>query len=77
MITTEDDYTTTTQSVVFEPGETSVTVDVPIQDDIILEDTELFSATLMSDLPNVVLYDNASNANIAIIDNDRKFQSNL
>ena len=77
MITTEDDYTTTTQSVVFEPGETSVMVDVPIQDDIILEDIELFSATLMSDLPNVVLYDNASNANIAIIDNDRKFQSNL
>ena len=56
----------------FEPGETSVTVDVPIQDDAILEDTESFSATLMSQLPNVLVFENASNADIAILDNDRK-----
>ena len=68
----EDDYSTTTRNVFFEAGETSVTVDVPIQDDMILEDTEFFSATLMSQLPNVLVFENASNADIAILDNDRK-----
>ena len=69
---TEEDYTPTTQNVFFAPGETSAVVDIPIQDDEILEDAELFSATLTSELPNVVVFNNASNAEILIRDNDRK-----
>ena len=56
----------------FEPGETIATVDIPIEDDDILEDTEMFTASLFSDLPNVLVFENASVAGISIFDNDRK-----
>ena len=66
------DYDPITRTVVFGPGETTATVDVPITDDEILEDIETFSATLTSDLPNVVVQADNSNADITIGDNDRE-----
>ena len=58
--------------MVFGPGETSQTVDIAIEDDSILEDTELFTASLVSDQSNVMVVANASNAEISILDNDRE-----
>ena len=58
--------------MVFGPGETTQTVDIAIDDDAILEDTELFTASLVSDQSNVMVVANASNAEISILDNDRE-----
>ena len=57
----------------FEPGEINKTVVVPIADDLILEDDELFTATLISTEQNVIVDNDRSNADITILDNDREF----
>ena len=50
---------------------------VPITDDFTLEDLENFSATLTSQLPNVIVSDNSSNADITIIDDDRELFTSI
>ena len=47
-------------------------VNVSITDDEVLEEDETFSATLTSDLPNVVVQADSSNAVVTIRDNDRE-----
>ena len=48
-------------------------VTVPILNDFILEDDEGFTATLMSDRPNVIVDPDRGNAAVTILDNDREF----
>ena len=60
-------------NVVFASGQTTTTVDVTITDDTVLEEDEIFTATLMSQEPNVIIQDANSNADISIFDDDRKF----
>ena len=56
----------------FGPGEVSQVVTVPIQDDTVLEDLEMFSAILMPTESNVVVEEASSRANITIVDDDRE-----
>ena len=72
-IITVGDYTPITMTVVFASGQTTATVDVPITNDMVLEEDEVFTATLMSQEPNVIIQDANSNADITIFDDDRKF----
>ena len=67
------DYTPVVETVFFGPEEMSVMVTVPILDDVILEDDEVFTATLMSDRPNVIVDPDRGNAAVTILDNDREF----
>ena len=68
----ESDFTPVMDDVVFEAGVTSVLVNVMITDDTTLEDDEIFTAAIISREPNVIVDDARSNANIAILDNDRE-----
>ena len=56
--------------VPFFPRETSAQVQVPITDDSILEDTEVFTATLSTTDPHVVFGDDT--AFVTILDNNGK-----
>ncbi|APG64219.1 hypothetical protein LPB136_02035 [Tenacibaculum todarodis] len=61
------DYTVTTIEVTFNPGETSTTVDIEIEDDLLLENTETFNVN------GTVTSGNATNATpsiVTILDND-------
>ena len=62
------DYTSTLITVVFGPGATEATSQVPIVDDSIMEETEEFRATLSTTDPIVVLGNHF--AGITILDND-------
>ena len=64
------DYLAISVTVMFQPGDESVTLDVPILDDTILEEVELFSALLTSDAPNVIVEDDRASAGVSIFDND-------
>ena len=57
-------------NILFESGETSKTVEVSIENDLVLEDIEMFTATIASDMPNVLIDGSSGEAEIAIIDND-------
>ncbi|MDO6600681.1 Calx-beta domain-containing protein, partial [Tenacibaculum sp. 1_MG-2023] len=62
-----DDYTVETIEVTFLAGETSTTVDIDIEDDLLLENTETFSVN------GTVTSSNATNATpsiVTILDND-------
>ena len=74
-VSTVSDFTPTFSTLEFSPGEDEKVVIVPITDDATLEDVEAFSATLISDKPNVIVNDSTSNADITIIDNDRELSS--
>ena len=65
------DYTATTATVVFGPDESNKTVLVPIEDDDVLEESEMFFATLMTSDPKV----NFSKfiASISIVDNEGEY----
>ena len=70
---TVDDYTPVITNVVFASGRTTAIVDVTITNDMIFEGDEMFSATLVSQEPNVMVHGGSSNADITIFDDDRKF----
>jgi hypothetical protein len=59
------DYTATTDTLAFGPGETQHTVSVPILDDAMQEDSETFSLHLSSTAAN-----NAATSTAAILDDD-------
>ena len=67
------DYLTTAGFVEFGPGEVSQVVTVSIVEDTVLEDLEMFSATLMSTETNVVVEVASSRADITIVDDDREY----
>ena len=62
------DYSTVISEVTFQPGETRITVPVPISDDDIFEDVEVFRAHLTTTDDNVNIGD--SMATVSIVDND-------
>ena len=69
------DYTSGPYPVLFRAGETSVTFDVPITDDSILEDNENFMLTIdQSSLPGYVFCGNPDEATVTIVDDDRKYK---
>jgi len=66
------DYTSGPYTVTFPAGETSVTFDVPITDDI-LEGNENFMLTIdQSSLPTGVNRGDPSEATVTIVDDDGK-----
>ena len=64
------DFTIVSTTVEFGPGEDSVPVNIPITDDAVPEGVEVFTATLMSNAPNVVV--SGSEATITILENDQR-----
>ena len=64
------DFTATSIDVTFIPGQTTATVEVPITDDSVSEDTEMFSAVLSTTNPNVMLGEDT--ASVTILDDDSK-----
>ena len=57
----------------FNPGEYFKEIDVSIVDDEVLEDLEMFSATLTSYEPNVVVEEFSDRAIVSIVDEDREY----
>lgn len=58
----------------FQPGETSTTIEVPINDDLLVEGAEQFFGRIIpgSDPPaNLEIF--APNATVTIVDNDCKY----
>jgi len=65
------DYDSGPYSVMFTAGMTSVSFDVPINDDNILETNEDFTITInSSSLPNGVTRDSPGAATVTIMDDD-------
>ena len=64
------DFTGTSIDVTFTPGQIAATVEVPITDDSVSEDTEMFSAVLSTTNPNVMFGEDT--ASVTILDNDSK-----
>ena len=62
------DYTPTPISVTFTAGQTDTTVEVPIIDNSVVEDTEIFTAQLSTTNPNVMFGEDS--ASVTILDND-------
>ena len=54
----------------FEPGQTEFTVEVPIIDNAIVEETEIFTALLSTTNQNVMVIEDS--ADVTILDNDGK-----
>jgi len=67
------DYNSGPYSITFSAGVTSVTFDISINDDSILEDNENFMLTIdQSSLPTNVNRGNPGSATVTIVDNDGK-----
>ena len=59
--------------VFFGAGEMRKMVQVGIQNDSVLEAVEMFSASIISGEPNVIVNDTRSYANVTILDDDSEF----
>ena len=68
------DYTSGPYTVTFPAGSTTATFNVPITDDMILEELENFMLTINSSLPTGVTRGTPSEATVTIVDDDRKFK---
>jgi len=69
------DYNSGPYPVIFPAGVTSVTFDVPITDDNILEGSEKFMLTVdQSSLPDYVFHGNPGEATVTIVDDDHKYK---
>jgi len=69
------DYNSGPYPVTFPAEVTSVTFDVPITDDNILEGSEKFMLTIdQSSLPGYVFCGNPDEATVTIVDDDRKYK---
>ena len=64
------DYGSGPYTVIFPAGETSMSFDVPITDDVILENTEMFSVAIDPSLPDRVTVGSPGQATVAIQDSD-------
>ena len=68
------DYDSGPYTVILPAGVTIVSFDVPINDDMILEDDESLILTINpSSLPTGVIVGTPGQATVTIVDNDRKF----
>ena len=69
------DYTSGPYTVMFAPGQTTATFNVPITNDMILEGNEDFMLTInSSSLPDNVTRGNPGEATVTIVDDDRKYK---
>jgi hypothetical protein len=68
--TATSDFTPDPIAVTFAPAETEATVEVPITNDVVVEDTESFNALLSTTNPNVQFVEDS--ASVTILDNDGK-----
>ena len=67
------DYTSGLYTVTFPAGQTTTTLNIPINDDDILEIDENFMLTInQTSLPTDVTHGNPGQATVTIVDNDRK-----
>ena len=67
------DYNSGPYSVTFTAGQTTAAINVPINDDNILENTEDFTVTIMRGaLPTGVTRGDPGSATVNIMDNDRE-----
>ena len=69
------DYTSGPYSVTFPAGDTTVTFNVPVTDDMILEGNENFMLTINQTLPSGVTRGTPGEATVTIVDNDHKNKS--
>ena len=60
------------REIVFFAGQVSVSFDISITDDSILEDLERFTVLVSSAEPNIMIQETASIATVSIVDTDRK-----
>ena len=68
------DYDSGPYTVMFPAGVTKITFDVPINDDMMLEDDESLILTINpSSLPTGVIVGTPGEATVTIVDNDCKF----
>ena len=67
------DYDPGPYTVTFAAGETSVSFDVPINNDDIPESIEMFSLVINSSLPDRVTVGSPSQATVTLQDNDSEF----
>ena len=73
MSTAGFDYTSISM---FDPGSTMATVRIPIIDNIVMESDEVFTATVSTTDPNVIIINDT--ATITILDNDgRRYVSHI
>lgn len=77
-LSANNDYTMGLYNVTFNSMMNESQIDIPVCDDIVLEDNETFHLTIVSDS----LHDNVTNGNpnqvtVTIIDNDRKLREGL
>ena len=68
------DYTSGPYTVTIPAGSTTATFDVPITDDMILEELENFMLTINSSLPDGVTRGTPSEATVTIVDDDCKLK---
>ena len=71
----ETDFEETAQFVEFDVGESLRSVTVFLVNDEVLEDLEMFSATLIPFETNVIVEETSSRADIFIVDDDREYLS--
>ena len=64
------DFNSISMQITFGPEQLSAAVQVPIVNDTIIENTEMFTATLSTAEINVMIIDDT--ATVTIIDNDGK-----
>ena len=69
----ESDYLRNIGFVELLPEEHFREINVSIVDDAVLEDQEMFSVTLISFEPNVVVKEFSDRANVSIMDEDREY----
>ena len=67
-----NDYTTVDRLLVFNGSTDNIMVDVPIVDDDLAEDDEVFSAELVAVAPSALITIAPATTTINIIDNDGK-----
>ena len=69
------DYTSVSRMVTFSAGQSNASVSVPISNDNVIEDSEMFSGSLSPVTENVDI--GADTANVTIMDDDGELMSIL
>ena len=68
------DYTSGPYTVTFPAGQTNVTLNIPINNDMILEIDEIFMLTIDETLPDGVTRGDPFEATVNIVDDDCKLK---
>jgi len=74
IISSENDYTIGLYNVTFPANVTSRIIDIPICDDIVLEEDEEFDVSIISNsLPDNIINGNVDQSTVIIVDNDGEY----